>query len=306
MLASMIKFYFYRRYRWRAQDFEQLQNMVFGHSEGMAQGLLQSGVMQGFEYSGATGLNVGVTLGSAMGPSGDLLVKASNQVVPIPAAASGTIKSLVVARTVSTDGDTITKPTNPFNSVPLTRTLSAEIAVIQAAINADYPSKGSNDTILFGVEVNGAAVVSTDLSKCELAGKNSELSKLRHFDAVVGNSRHATYKTLYDAVTAGKKRIRVIDDQTISTKIDITLANTHIEIDQGVKINKSVATGFDIQASGVRISGGVFSGYSGGSDVPIRFRAAASGSILANTVFLNSNDYVDQTDGIAGYGLQSL
>lgn len=308
MLSSIKKYFFYRRYKWTAADFTQFQNMVFGLQQGMAEGLLQSGVMGGYDYDGATGLNVGVRAGSAMGPSGDLLVKAEVNILNIPPAASGTVKGLVVCRTVITDGDNIAQPTNPFNTVPKTRAYSAGLAVVQAAPNAGYPSKGVNDVVLFGVEVNGAAVVSTDLSKCELAGKNSELRRLKTYDMIVGNQRHCTHKTLVEAIAAASNgdRILVTEDQTLTATLTV---NKSVEIvfkpGMGFTRSGSFTPGMLVTATNVSIKGGYIRGFDAGR-VAITAHATSAGIIVGEATFENNaTDVLDSAGTSAIYGCKT-
>lgn len=305
--SGIFKFNYYRRYRWRAQDFDLMQNMIFGHDEGLAEGLIQGGVTKGFDYIGATGLNIQVNTGIAMGPSGDLLASNAVKQITLPAATgAGVVRTIVVARTLLTNEDYITKPTNPFELVPLKKKLATNIVAISGVENDPYPSKLANDVIILGVENNNTSVVKTDLSKCELVGKNSELRRLRYFDAVVGNQRFATHRNLAEAVTGGAKRIRVVDSEVLDVTIPVTGQDVHIELDQGVRLTKGLAaTGFSISASGFKFKGGSIKGYSSG--VPIRLQAPASGSVVADTVFIDSpNTVVDESVGGAIYGIQSF
>lgn len=92
------------------------------------------------------------------------------------------------------------------------------------------------------------------------------LSRTLTYGAIVGSSTGCTHDTLVDAlsdvsVTAGS-RILLIENQTISTTITISKANLIIESLGGVTLtNDSAVTCFTVAASGTRIKGIRFSGF---------------------------------------------
>jgi hypothetical protein len=153
------------------------------HSRGMFEGLVNGAVLEGFEVNLTAGLEVEVSEGIASGPTGYLHVVNQVTALELDAAATGIRKDLVVVRPNLVDNGFITKPTNPFDSVPLRTAQESAIVVLKGveSNSPEYPATGPNDVILFGVRVE---VGQTDLAESDidfeirdLIGKNSNFQQ---------------------------------------------------------------------------------------------------------------------------------
>lgn len=177
-------FNFYRRYRWREQDFERWQQGQVEHSRGMFEGLFGGGIMAGFEVapSGA-GLAVTISEGIASGPTGYLHVNNVPFDVELEAPNTDPRRDLLVMRQSLVNAEFITNPTDPFDTVPLRTEQQTVIEIIQGnqAESPEYPAKGDQDVVICGIRLQPGQ---TDISRDDLdfevrdsLGKNSRFQQ---------------------------------------------------------------------------------------------------------------------------------
>lgn len=171
-------FNFYHRYKWTAADFEAWQNGMIGIGRSVFEGLFNGAVMSGFEAA-ATGMDVSVSGGIAVGSSGYLMVENDENVLSFSAPGSNSRRDLVVARPLLVNAVPITRPTPPFDTVYLQELQDCELIVIQGtpAAAPEYPAKQDGDVALFGVRTffGQASIVEEDLDfeVRDIYGKNS-------------------------------------------------------------------------------------------------------------------------------------
>lgn len=177
-------FNFYRKYLWRAVDFETLQQSVMDSMHGPDEGLLGAAVLSGMDYQSSTGLNVTVSAGIAVAATGDLLCATGSTQVALSVPIGNPALTMVVARPNITQQNNITKPEDPFTTVPLNTQHGTSIVVLNGTPSAtpNYQAKGVNDVILFGVRLSAGATgfssSDLDFEITETPGKNSELAQL--------------------------------------------------------------------------------------------------------------------------------
>lgn len=187
--SAIALYNFYRRYLWTDTDFSKWQTGMVQYAQGIMDGLFHGACLQGLGYLANTGLNVQVDGGIAVGPTGQLLVlpatgsygATANFASPV----ANPARSLVVIRPNITQSNYITRPTNPFDSVPLQQIQGANVVVIDGtpAAQPAYPATQPGDVVLFGVRLaaGAATFASTDLDfeVRDLMGKNSLFQKLQ-------------------------------------------------------------------------------------------------------------------------------
>lgn len=270
-------FHYYRRYEWNETDFAALEESLRSYSNDALGALVQGAVLKGLDFTSSTGLQLSFASGVAVGPSGDLMVATGTSAVTVVApTGANSNKSLVVIRPVWTESDYMVRPTDPFDSVPLHRVLSASVVLIQGtqAPSPSYPSIQSQDVVLMGVELSAGATGITATSnlnyqKRDQLGKNNDLGDLSPYDYVVGSShRLCTHKSLKqllaDANVAAGSRVLVVDNETVDTSaIAITKANLEIKFKPGVTLTAGTSTtGMTVASSGVTIDSARFDGFS--------------------------------------------
>jgi hypothetical protein len=306
--ASHVLFNFYRRYRWRAADFTALQGSLVEQIRALAEGLASKSVVDGYSYTGATGLTVGVEAGIALGPTGNLLIQTAAATATFASPVANPAWSLLVVRPKLTNSESMTRPTNPFDTVYLKQVNASELVVINGtpAASPAYPSIQSNDVVLFGVKLEaGASAVTTaklDLLVRDRLGKNSDLGGLQKDDFLVSSTHAlATHKSIVQALadpslTRGK-RIRVAQSETINSALTVSVPEVEIAFDPDVTFTKGTsATGFIVAASGVTIQKPRMKDFSGGSDVAIGYTAAADYGAVVRARYKNcTNELVDLT-----------
>lgn len=154
-------FNYYVRYPWGPADFTNMQDGIvdivrdsFASLEGA--GLLTGGtVAPSGSISGVT-----VTALTAMNDDGYLLVTNNTRFVDLADGNGSNPRiDLIVARPLLTNGAMISRPTSPYESVPLTVLQQCELAVVQGtpAASPSIPSKLSGDVILATVLVPTSA-----------------------------------------------------------------------------------------------------------------------------------------------------
>lgn len=268
-MQELLLFYFYRRYRWTAQNFTDLQDNLIGYAKKLSGTIAGTGggVLFGFQYVfSANPLEVGCSNGVAFGPNGELLVRDSNESLSLTVPDDKW--SLIVARAVNTDTNNITKPTDPNLTVPLNKVQSTEIVVKEGSVSA-YPSLSGSEVPLFGVRASGGSITLVDLTAQAFLGKNSLFRQMNVVN--VKNDYAADFPNLEEALAlvSANSKIRVLESQTLENPLTVSEACS-IEFGQNVTVNAgTAATGLILAASGVSVQGGRFSGFSGGSDAPI-------------------------------------
>lgn len=196
---------FYFRYKWAPADFAGFQDALvgcvrdaFGAVFGPA--LIDGGVVA---PSGSTRA-VTVQPYIAINDDGFLNVQNDITLASVTANSSGNPrKDLIVARPKLVNGTMISRPTSPFDSVPLTILQETEIVVIAGtpAGSPAYPSKAAGDVIIAGLAVaNGATSFSSgniDTTITELISTNSNFSNW-----IVGKDTHGTAAITGDSSAA--------------------------------------------------------------------------------------------------------
>ena len=166
-------FYWYRRYKVRAQDMTEFQTAMVETSRAIGEGVVGSSVLKGFSVTPVGGLVISVDPGIAIAASGYTQVLGTTIQLDVSSAATGSspCRSLVVARPVLVNSDYINSPTAPFNSIPLRQVQSTEVSLITGIPNdnPEYPSKESNDVILCGLIIPpGTANLDTSMLDFEV------------------------------------------------------------------------------------------------------------------------------------------
>jgi hypothetical protein len=180
-------FNFYRRYKWTAEDFTDLQETLLTLPRNTIDGLTGAAIFEGFTIT-ANSVNMTLTTASgvAVSPTGYLCVKNISTASDIEEVSgpSGLIrKDLVVIRPLETQNTEITNPSNAFEQVNLKTRLQCELVVLEGSESTEpeYPSIGENDVVLCGLRVQGGQTALTpndvDYSVRDILGKNSILKK---------------------------------------------------------------------------------------------------------------------------------
>lgn len=161
-------------------DFTAWQKAMIEHVRGMFEGLFQSAVMSGMEVTPGAGLSVDVSQGLASGPSGYFHCTQASSGVPLSApTGANPVKCVIVTQPNLVDDSWITRPTNPFDVVPLTTAQATKFVAVYGtpAPSPTYPVKGVNDVVLAGIQIapgaTGILVGDIDYSVREIVGKNS-------------------------------------------------------------------------------------------------------------------------------------
>ncbi len=176
-------FNFYRRYRWTAQNFTDLQKALSDSFRGADEGAFKGAALDGLDVSINTGMQLSVSAGVAVGPTGQMLARSVSSSVTATAPSTNPVRSLVVVRPKLTSANFITRPTSPFESVPLNTLQESEVVIIQGSESATptYPAKQANDVVLCGLFIRPGAVAlaqeDLDFEARENPGFNSAISR---------------------------------------------------------------------------------------------------------------------------------
>lgn len=183
MANQRIDFYnWYRRYKVRAVDMLGLQKGLVDSFRGMGEGAFGKAVMSGLEVTSAGGLVLNISEGIAQGASGQLIA-ASGGAVTGSADGSLPVKSLIVARALVESENYITRPTNPFEPVPLNEVQCAQIVLLTGtpAAQPEYPTVEDTDAVLAGFTLAAGQSSITeeelDFDVRESIGKNTPVMK---------------------------------------------------------------------------------------------------------------------------------
>jgi hypothetical protein len=152
---------FYYDYTWSHDDFDGWQTSVVGMLRDTLGALAGPAVLSGGTVTPGSGLSISVAAFVAIGDDGYLHVKtgATSNVALAAAHATLARKDLIVARKNIVDGTTITRPTAPYDTVPLTKLQKTQVVVITGTPGASpaYPAKTAGDVVLGGVNVPATA-----------------------------------------------------------------------------------------------------------------------------------------------------
>lgn len=252
---TFTRFNYYRRYKWRAQDFTDLQGSLIAAPAAQFEGLLGGAVLQGGDINLSGGFDISINPMVAIGATGDVLVTNSATLVSLSAPVSLPVRSLVVARAVLTDTTFMPRPTNPFDSVPLKTLQSTEILVIPGDPSPapEYPAKGDGDVVLFGVRQDDPSAVALtaeniDWDVRDQVGKNSLLNKATG----LYDDRLRPYK--FSITTLGLKPSQVVENgsQLFSyvsrgrvSKYPTNLLGNFVNADSFVNLQLGTITGAD-------------------------------------------------------------
>jgi hypothetical protein len=125
------------------------------------------------------------------------------------------------------------------------------------------------------------------------------------YDAIVGSSAHCSHSSLADAladasIVSGMK-IRIEGNETISTAVDVAKTNLQLDFMPGVTFSKggSATEALKLNADGIRVNGGRFSGFSGGGDRGVRVMSGADYCILIGQRFASCTVDVQEDSGTA-------
>lgn len=267
-MINTVSFYsFYKRYLWAPEDFERQQESNYGYPNTVFGSILK-GVLEGLNYDGAAGLDVSLLNGVAVNEDGKLLVIDNDNNVAVTV--TNNVRSLVVLRPLEEDGTTITRPTAPFDPVVLFTTQTAQIVAIAGDVS-NFPSPVAGDVVLFGVVASGGVITSVNHTLCDLVGKSSELRNYRP-QVLVGNQRQCDYSSLDEAVAEAVSGsvIRVLENVSIGTTIDVNVPDVELVFAPGVEITKDgAATGLLLSENGIKVRGGRFADFDTSNDVAI-------------------------------------
>lgn len=294
-LNDVLLFNYYRRYRWRAQDFTALQATLIGYSKAISEGLSQSqgAILKGFDYVSATGLDATISAGIAFGPTGQLLVVNENTPVSILPEQ----KTLIVARPVELSINNIPNPTDPFSEVFLNTTQQCNLISLVGS-GPDYPAKGAGDVIICGVTTDATDVTDVDYSVSEVLDKQSITFDAERTQFIVGNKRFATHRYLQDAIDAASpgSTIRITEDQTVDEMVEVDKSELTIEFDSGVEFLKgTAATGMSISGDRCNIKGGRFSGFSATGNIAIS--TSGNYTLISGGRFADNETDLDDISG---------
>ena len=180
-------FNFYRRYKWTAEDFSDLQNTLLTLPRNTIDGLTGAAIFEGFTIT-AHSVNMTLTTASgvAVSPTGYLCVKTvstANDIEEVSGPSGLIRKDLLVVRPLVTENTEITNPSNAFEQVNLKKRLQCELVVLEGSESTEpeYPSIESDDVVLCGLRIQGGQTALTpydvDYTVRDILGKNSILKK---------------------------------------------------------------------------------------------------------------------------------
>lgn len=290
-------FHFYRRYKWRAQDFQDHQDGMVDHTRGLAEGVVSAAVMDGMEATPGAALSVDIAAGFAIGPTGYLHVHDAVENVALTAPVGNPSRSLIVARPLLVDNTPITRPILPNDSVPLRQEQDSEIVLIAGtpAAQPAYPSTQANDVVLCGVRLapgqTSVADVDLDFSVRDIPGKNTDLGQHQ----AVYDDRARPYRSTNQVLgikpaqlTDGRGRAFYYVDRSTISKFPRDGSNMFAGGDSFYNFNTGAVSGGDAQT-------------------PAFFQQIPSaGNAIVATISLQTNDQVQIDYGTEGTRAQCL
>jgi hypothetical protein len=122
------------------------------------------------------------------------------------------------------------------------------------------------------------------------------------YDAIVGTEDHCTHTTLAAAIADMSTGAKVLVEasEALDATVDLDVNNLQLDFKPNVTLSKGTANiGLSVNADGVRINGGRFSGFSTGGDKAIEIVSGADFAILIGQRFLNCDTEIDDLSGSA-------
>lgn len=155
---SIREFYFYFKYLWSPEDFENMQDWLQDEFRGIAEGAFGGSILSGLQASPGGGMTVDISAGLAVSPSGRLIVVPTTQNATVASPSGNPAKTLIVLRPTSTDTESIPEPVNPSNNVNLHAAHGYQVVVINGtpAASPSYPSTQADDVVLMGLELDAS------------------------------------------------------------------------------------------------------------------------------------------------------
>lgn len=286
-------FNFYRRYRWRENDFQRWQEGQVDHSRGMFEGLFGGGIMTGFEVApSGSGMAITISEGIASGPTGYLHVKNISEDLEIDVPSANPRRDLLVSRPLLVDEEFITNPTDPFSSVPLRTEQQSIIALIQGTESASpqYPAKDVNDVVICGIRTEpGQTILTRDDLDFEVR------------DSLGKNSRFQQNQAKFD------ERCLVTRETNSSVRIKPSQTLVGQNPKNFLYINKGTPSRFPLDSGGQFIHGDTFLNFdtgaiTGADDTTPDFTPVipGAGQWVVATVSLQGDDNLNVTYGMPG------
>lgn len=291
---SPMSFNFYRRYKWRAADFLNLQKFVTDIVNGVTEGLVGRAVLRGFEYVSSTGLNVTVDAGYGVSSSGFFMCQTPQSVVscPAPAGVNMGVRHLVCLTPVVVESNYITNPVTPFQSVPLNNLYESQVVVYPgtSALEPDYPyaSTGPNDVVLFGIALPpSGTTVSVEMIDENIRDRLGVLSELNQ-NVATRDDRCRPYRYSYNTlgikpsqVYGGKTRGFTYVSQTAASIYPVT-GGVFTQADSFYNFKTGAITGGDALST------------------PFTPTIPSAGNFILARVALNSSNSIQVTYGNQG------
>lgn len=180
--SDLRKFFFYQKYIWNPEDFENMETWMYGSIEGLAEGAHGGAVLSGLRVLPSSGLTVNIDPGIACSPLGRIVVQAAAAQATLGSPAGNPARSLVVLRPKLTEATDIPEPLNPSNMVPLHEKLEHDIVVINGtpAASPVYPATQSGDIVLMGFRLNAShsTIVRADLDLGVVSRRRKRVHKI--------------------------------------------------------------------------------------------------------------------------------
>ncbi len=232
---------FYFRYKWNEVDFAGWQDDMIGILRDSLGSIFGPALISGGAGSAGAGMSVNVAPFVAVAPSGFVNVTTSITNVLVTSDPSNPRKDLIVARKNLVDNTFITRPTSPFDSVPLKQLQESQVIRIPGtpAGSPAYPSKVADDVVLFGVTIPAAAVslnsTNIDSAVTELLSGNTNFSnwvvgKDVHGTAAIAGDSSATRPVLTLTSNNAQKALSVVGNAATAATIVAGSSNLALDI----------------------------------------------------------------------------
>jgi len=179
MDSPITLFNWIQRYLVQPQDLTQLQTSLIDNANAGWEGVGKAAVLDGFVPSFTGGLNVSLTPGIAVGPTGYFMGVTGTTAVTIASPSGNPCRTLIVARPLVTQSNPIANPIPPVETVYLNEDFGAQIVVLNGtpAAAPAYPATTYGDVILAGFRLPASASSLTednlDYSIKDALGKNA-------------------------------------------------------------------------------------------------------------------------------------
>jgi hypothetical protein len=205
MASSDIRdFQFYKNYLWSETDFENFETWMKARFGAVNEGAFGAAALTGLIVTPGGGLNVDVSAGIAVSPSGRQMVLASAGTGAFASPVGNPARSLIVLRPKDTEMTPIQEPLNPSNTVNLHTKLECELVVINGTPGAtpQYPAVGAEDVVLMGVKLTSGhvTIAETDL---ELAPRDVPRPKSKRIRKVASNYQAVATDEIIEIAATG-------------------------------------------------------------------------------------------------------